>query len=404
MKYSMKLLVLLLFSGLLCAEPLPYEIEKDRFTFAQMYLAVDYSQYAITSPLSTGGDHSSSLFVPSVTIGALHYWGLADFYVNFPFKQDYASDGISYAFSPGIETGFKYYPISIQNNSLRGFVGTAFTFPSYSQKTNRNQGADKSKVTFLGLIGVSYTLSPFMFDIGIKYTPDNSLDYYISPTEAREMTYSKSAFYISTKWYTDTTTRSRKTRGWDADLPKGIYPYVGIGPSSAWSMNDSSFVDNLYPYLDIQNDPTVFPELSAGIHLKTIDRKGHRTIFNVSYRPQTIEQEGFGVKNKYTNSSLAFEAFQSFWDYNGFVPFAGVSYALNQLEFEATRASNKTKQTEYSRDLGLVFGWDILPTQQRSWFLRTTLRYYTDISIATKEGEIQFPNFEFNFIQFIYQF
>lgn len=410
MKYLKSvLLVSLLFSfsffpSILFAESLPYEVKEDRFSFAQLYLSADYSQYAIKSPLLTGDNHESSIFVPSLTIGGLHYWGKADFYVTFPFRQNYNSGNISYRFSPGIETGFKYYPVAIKNKSFRGFIGTGFSFPSYQQTTENTQGSEQSKFILTGNVGISYTLSPFIFDVGAKYTPDSHLDYYLSSDEKKRADYSDHTFYISVKWYTDTTLSARQEPRNSFDLPEGFYPYIGIGPSSAWSMNDSSFVDNSHPYLDIKNDPVVFPELSAGVHWKNINRKGHRTIFNISYRPQKIQKEGFGIKNTYTNNSLAFEVFQSFWDYHGFVPFAGVSYAINQLEFTEGGANDNTKKTEQSNDLGAVFGWDILPTHQSSWFLRTTFRYYPEITIDTHKGKIQFPNFEFNFIQFIYQF
>ena len=124
----------------------------------------------------------------------------------------------------------------------------------------------------------------------------------------------------------------------------------------------------------------------------------------MSYRPQKFQTEGFGTKHSYSNNSLAFEVFQSFWDYHGFVPFVGLSYALNQLKFTEKMQGSLTKETENLNVFGALFGWDILPTHQSSWFLRTTLRYYPEIAIETKQEKVQFPNFEFNFIQFVYQF
>ena len=404
MKKIIQFMTLAVYSTCVLAEPLPYEIQEDRFSFAQLYIGGDYSHYSITSPRLMGEQHTSSVSVPSITIGALHYWGKADFYVSFPLQQNGGGEAIEYSFKPGVETGFKYYPITITDKSFRPFVGAGFAFPSYQQTTDNNRGALQSKFVLAANAGVSYTLSPFIFDIGVKYTPNSHIDYYLAPDTQKRVEYSEYALFIGAKFFTDTTLAQRQQSGSSADLAKGLYPYIGIGPSSSWSTNDSSFVDKAHPHLGIKNDATVFPELSAGVHWKNTNRKGHRTIFNISYRPQQLEIEGFGITNKYVNNSLAVEVLQSFWDYHGFVPFAGLSYATNKLEFTSDASGKNVETTEKSNEFGAVFGWDILPSHQTPWFLRTTLRYYPEIALETPRGEIQFPNFEFNFIQFIYQF
>ena len=398
--------------AIVCAELLPYEEEKDRFSFAQTYLSIDYGRYSLTSPLPEGETHDSSIFIPGMTIGGLHFWGMADLYVAFPFPGEKEADKLKYEFSPGIETGFKYYPVAIRDKSIRGFVGAGFAFPSYQQAYQQEttggpsrNGATSQKLVGTGLIGASYTTSPFIFDVGIKYTPDSDFRYYITPEEKGRVEYDDYSLFVSAKWFTDTTARRKtahqRSPAEELDLPRGLYPYVGIGPSAAWLVHDSSFVDDSHPHLSIEESPIVFPEFSTGIIWKRINRKGWRTIFNISYRPQKLETEGFGITHRYTNNSLAFEVFQSFWDYHGFVPFAGISHARNRLEFRQTGGNPIKARSDVT---GIVFGWDILPLHKLSWYLRTTLRYYPEVLIETDAGNIQYPDFEFNFIQYVRQF
>ena len=56
----------------------------------------------------------------------------------------------------------------------------------------------------------------------------------------------------------------------------------------------------------------------------------------------------------------------------------------------------------YPGGYGLTLGWDIRPNRLQAIILRTSLRWYPDLTIdAIDRKEISFANLEFNFIQVI---
>ena len=373
------------------ADGFPYEkSEKDRFSFAQLYLSLEGYGYYLKSPDSLENQH---LIGPGFTIGALHYWGAFDFYIFFPFPVHFEADNLKQIYSPGIETGFKYYPIPIGHKKLSPYLGAAFAFPKYQQENK----VEKQKAAYPLNFGLSYAFNPFLIDLGIKWTYNNDFLYYTSETQKIKVEVSDFSYSFSFRWAKDVSLGGRERS--QKDLPKGIYFYFGIGPSTAWLLKEDPYIRENQPSFSITENPNIFPEISLGLLWKNIAIKGHRSILNISQKPQDFQVEGFGKKNIYRNNATAIEIMQSFWDYNGFVPFLGVGYSINRLFFETEGKSHQ----ETNGFFGFVFGWDILPTHTTPWYLRTTLRYYPEISLEIGDGKILFSNFEFNFIQFVYQ-
>lgn len=324
----------------------------------------------------------------------MHYWGAFDFYVFFPLSIHFQIDGLKQTYSPGIETGFKYYPKPIENKKLRFYLGAAFALPQYQQKNK----VEIQKITYPLNLGLTYATKPFLIDFGIKWTDNNDFIYYTTETERKKVEVSDLSYALSFRWVKDISLSGRERN--QGDLAKGIYYYFGIGPSAAWLLEEDVYIKKNQPAFSITENVHVFPEISLGIVWKNIEKKGHRSILNISQRPQNLQVKGFGRTNIYRNNSTAIEFLQSFWDYNGFVPFLGGSYNINRLYFETEEKSYQKTNNSF----GLIFGWDILPTHTTNWYLRTVLRYYPEISLEIDGGKILFPNFEINFIQYVYQF
>ena len=349
----------------------PYEDKRDRFSFAQLYLSADVGRY---QPKISGSD-ARSVDIPSVTIGGLHYWGHADFYVRFAPRNADAKLHDGTRFTPGTETGFHFYPKPLTDGSVRPYFGFGFYFPAFSRVPNTR---DKIRRLHFPLhFGATYMRHPYLMSLDLASAPgdvplQNGTGRLESPTISLR---------IKRAWDVSLSAR-RHAKG---DLPRGVYPYIGIGPSSAWLTRTSN--NSNAP--DIRENPTVLPEVSAGLNIKGGGGQGVRNIVNLSLRPQKIKTDDGNYKNR----SISLEAMRSFGDYHGFVPFAGLSVSQNALSF-------KGRDERITRP-GIVFGWDILPDHGTNFMLRTTLRYYN--KIAMRDGT-QFPNFEFNFIQAVWQF
>ena len=91
---------------------------------------------------------------------------------------------------------------------------------------------------------------------------------------------------------------------------------------------------------------------------------------------------------------------------NGFVPFLGPSLGFERLSVVEEDHGTKIIDTEQIlQKMGIIFGWDIRPSANNFFILRTNLRYTSDLSLALPSGKkISFTQFEFNFIQIVLHF
>ena len=98
--------------------------------------------------------------------------------------------------------------------------------------------------------------------------------------------------------------------------------------------------------------------------------------------------------------SISLEVYKYLLDYQGFVPFLGVSFSQEQLGIqEMDNGVLVTSQQERQYRPGLVFGWDIRPIRYESILLRTNLRYSPFLKTQVHGQTISFQQLEFNFIQ-----
>lgn len=68
--------------------------------------------------------------MPRLTIGGIHFWGHADFYVTFPLSfltlQDMPQGLNSLEVYQGVETGARLYPLRLKPKRLSPFLGLSF--------------------------------------------------------------------------------------------------------------------------------------------------------------------------------------------------------------------------------------------------------------------------------------
>ena len=374
-------------------EKLVFEEDQDRFNFAQMHLGYEYGLFDLTIP-TLKGEIEQQAEIHSIIFGGWHFWGMADFYVAFPWKK-YEDKGRN--FSPGVETAFRWYPSPITNNKFRPFLGIGFAFTNYQQANN---APAKTVISYPINAGLSIANRSFQLEFGVRYQQNSEFDYHISSSQTGSFSIKNPSVFIALKRVVDTTLPSK--RFGQVNQKSGTYPFFGIGPSSAWITDGkNSYFDANAAWIDNDVAVNVFPEFSLGVHWKNSESLSQRVILGVAFRQFDYTLRGFGSHYKLSYNSYAVEIAQTLFDYHGFVPFVGLSYNSFNV---AVSGDLEAKQSDTV--VGALFGWDILPVGSRApWTLRTNLRWYPQIELVTDDKKtIAFPNFEFNFIQWVYQF
>ena len=297
-----------------------------------------------------------------------------------------------------METGLKIYPFRLNNNTIRPFFGIAFNFKSYYTELNGIRGAENKKIDYPIQAGLTYLLNPLILSLGVKKSSLKD-EYYVDRKEKRKVYLGGTSIFASLSFAYDTT----KNPSYNI-IDSSFYPYIGLGPSSSWLVSgNGNYLLKNYPYLAKNVNSSVYPEFSLGFELR--DDFG-RNIFNLSYRKIKSSLKGYGTKAEYKRTSFALEYMHTLFNYQGFIPYIGPSLAFDKLNFKLVDKQklivNKSKNKVF---FGINTGWDIIPKKGANWFLRTNLRYYKSISLDLGKGRnVNFPNFEFNFIQFIYRF
>ena len=126
----------LLHAALLLTAPaagLPFEGDTEYRThrFAQTWVGLEYEAVGmgrLYDPATGGSAPLGARGLGRVGIGALHFWGHADFYVSFPVLQHSLSGApeVPHRFSTGILTGFRAYPWQLTTWGVRPYAGIAW--------------------------------------------------------------------------------------------------------------------------------------------------------------------------------------------------------------------------------------------------------------------------------------
>ena len=398
--YKLGILFLILLWASTSQARFVFEGQTDRFSFAQMYLGLEYSQI---NELTTadGVSRQSGSSVPRLSIGATHFWGWVDFYVSFPlarfeFESSQAGNFAEATFYSGVETGTRLYLLPLRDGRLSPFVGASWNAMHY-QETYRNglKGADHSVYRYPLQLGLSYTFYPFTLEIGSLQVQNQGFDYHTdSNGNKSEVLLPSQIYWASLKGSFETTKSVGKgsANGWGS-------PFIGIGPSSAWNTQLGTYETDYRPFLEYTKSTGKMYELAAGFEFEVTN-----TIFSVASRKINYEEKAFDYLVEFSRSSTAIEVTQILGDFVGFQPFLGPSYSREQLKLdELDPQLNTTSHSSEQWLMGIVYGWDIRPVEHSWWYLRTTLRHYPKVSMKLDSGhEVRFVNNEFNFIQFVF--
>ena len=382
-----------------------------RHKFAKTYFGV--SNY-ISPNLSNGtflnsnGDIQqftrNGFLSPAVNIGATHFWGFADFYVSINTTDiKFGNDEIDNGFRLGTFTGLRIYPIASEENTIRPYLGYKFSPFRYKQSDLSGQNYKYTQVKSVFDIGLSIQLPNFYFTIeyGRVITPE--FDIHVSREKVSQNKLPVNLFQIGLN-YTIETTKSASTESnrkanelFSSSNNWGFF--LAAGPSSSFPLISSSYITDLYPFLDDKSFPTIFPDIAMGYHFTKSD-----LITAISFRPITQKRSAFGFEQKISRKSINLEAYKFFGDYHGFVPYLGLGLSHENIKIsESDNGTNTPISTINKLSPNIVFGWDIRPSVKGDWWiLRTNLRYFPSLDVERQGKKLSWQHLEFNFIQFVF--
>jgi hypothetical protein len=358
--------------------------EKERFKFAQTYVGLG-------TGVLTGNDNITTY--QRATIGGLHFWGKADFYVSFAIGNQNLGDG--YNFNEGVQTGGRWIPFGLKNNGFRPFIGAHWQTPALFGDDIPT--LEKNAISFeTGLYYVfkkSWTL-----EFGLRHNPMNT---WTVPYSNNQLNSAPWAFDLAIKKHIDFTAGTNAEWANEKAIEikeKGHASTfgIGVGMSSAIAIAPVEYLK------DQGYEPNIaglglMPEFGLSYYSAKKEM-----VFRLAYRAPTrfVRNENFAYQLK--DRRLSIEAFRFLFDYQGFMPFVGIG--LNNSFYELTINSNDQQNISEkgsNQSASIVFGWDIRPTQTEWFIIRTSLRY------QPKWGYDQFAkahfsrDLEFNFIQMV---
>ena len=350
-----------------------------------------------------------STLTPRLTIGGIHFWGHADFYVTFPLSfltlQDKPSGLNHLDVYQGVETGMRLYPLKLQPQRLSPFLGISFRRFRFSQESGESNSSNVvpsyGRFTHPVQFGLTYTSDQWHFSASGYYNYQNEFDYFISPTETANVRLNPVSFSLSFLRYIDTDRHFRKpgAAGQLNDYYQKLKSenllsawFFGIGPSAALQMNKSAYFRENYPFLYDNYSAAILPDLTFGRYFNNIDAN-----VNLAYRTYGDRFEGFGTEIRTRRHSVGVESVKFLFNYLGFVPYVGPILSYENLNTSV----NGIDYTENKLALGVTFGWDIRVTKTGSSLLRTNLRYYPNLHMSVEGEKMMFDHLEFNFIQWV---
>lgn len=392
---------------------------KQRLDFAKSYLELG----GVFSPSFDGKrllNNEVSTFenaasvTPTLTWGAFHFWGHAEFYVAIPlgqenFKKNEATD---FQLTNNIVTGARLYPWAYKKEGgVRPYIGVGWGATDFQQKIKpeENQPTLSKPFMLVPEAGLIFGYKAFILRLGVSYFFDNKWNYPISRTEFADVETPKFNFQVGLRYsYEDSHTKDPEVNDrWNSfpnTSPLGYEAtkfgdfFVGAGPSSSFSLSKSGYNQSNLPYLDDKLTSSNYFDIAAGYQFNKLG------LFTaISFRNPTFETEGYGAKQTIKKTSFTLEVNKFLTDYVGFAPYFGVNVAYDKLKYTETVDDISKKLVFNSIEPGITFGWDIVPGKtNEALILRTNLRWYPLSSFEIEGRTFDFKQLEYNLIQVVF--
>jgi hypothetical protein len=388
---------------------------KKRLNFAKTYfeLGGQYVPSFMGKKLSETGSvqtfENAASIAPYLNIGAMHFWGHADFYFSIPLSQIQLNpkNDANFSLIQSVVTGARVLPWAFKDQKIRPYFGINWAVGNIKQDVV-NASFSKSKLLFDA--GILYGKKNFMTRLGINFDPNNTWNYPLSKTNFQSIKTPPLTAYFGFI-YTYESTRSKNMEKENAEmnaLPQISSPalnatkkgdwFVGVGPSSSFMLSNSAYNESKYPFFTKKRISNTFFDIGLGYQL---NKAG--IVFALSYRNPKFSNAAFGVTQTIKKNSIAFETYKFLTDYSGFTPYLGLNLAYDNTVYSEKTETNNFETTTNQFNPGITFGWDILPGKTKQWFvLRTNLRWYPFQKLHIEGQNFSQNQLEYNVIQAVF--
>ncbi|WP_236974084.1 hypothetical protein [Membranihabitans maritimus] len=348
--------------------------------------------------------------IPRLNIGGLHFWGKWDFNMNIPLKSladKSISQGAKIHFSSGADLSARYYPWPLLDKKFRPFVGLSFNTMQLSLENINIGKRVEGFITSSLLTGFSYSYKGWQVNTEWMFLPQNGRNFYSNLEQKHQYKLPDSYFSIGIVKPFDFTLSeekpklSGKTKAIEELLIKNgkLNSFsIGIAANGSYFFKSPPFSDELRSLPRHKGSFNMEYSLGYFLHKQRIH-------LGLTYRTYRSNSVSYNLEHVIRRRAISLEGFKFIWNYNGFVPFIGIS--LSSEKWATGLFLNDKQQGKTSRSNmfspGLIFGWDISPSSIDTWVLRTNLRYYPYQKINDGVSDkIRVDQFEFNFIQFVF--
>ncbi len=381
-----------------------------RYDFAKSYFGVDgilTPKYGSSAFLKGDGSKQDftreGFFTPAINIGATHFWGFTDIYISIPIRNiAFRSQEIETSSDYGVFTGIRLYPLQLTDQKLRPFIGCKFSPLYYEQGTLSNQNASLTKVKSVLDIGIGYRMPKAYIHIAYNRVLNPGLEIPIARDIKTSTSFPKGFFNIGVNWMIETTRTSqnetfKKLNEYFGNTSKYGW-FVAIGPSSAFPVVRSNYIQESKNFLDDLAMPAIFPDMALGYHFSKQELTAA-----FSYRPLSQFRGALDFQQALKRKSYLLEAYKFLGDYHGFNPFIGGGISYERLSLREADAKTLVRDEDQSLFTPvLTFGWDIRPAKKHDiWLLRTNLRYAPLLNFKADDLDLSLQHIEFNFIQVV---
>ncbi|NCP83363.1 MAG: hypothetical protein GW823_00410, partial [Bacteroidetes bacterium] len=315
-----------------------YLKKKTQHRFAQSYIGLNTQIVPSSGQLFWKNSKQAFPFqtVPRFTIVGLHFWGLIDFNMNIPLGQisekKILEDG-EVELNTGADLSVRYYPWRVKYGTFRPFFGVSFN-EMIMELGNTAEGtrADLFVTTSL-LAGLVYTTkNGWRINAELMFLPNNKRDFYSSRENKHVFELPRQYFSLGFIKYFEGTIHEEKPK--ESGLTKKLETKllaenklnslsIGIAPSGSYFMPNIKFSDEL------KSIPRHTSNFNWDFGLGYLFHK-EKIHIGLSYRTYVSNAESFNLEHIIRREALAFEVFKFLWDYNGFVPNAGLSLSAER--------------------------------------------------------------------------
>ncbi|WP_156152583.1 hypothetical protein [Flammeovirga sp. OC4] len=290
-----------------------------------------------------------------------------------------------------------------KERSIRPYLGYKFSPFRYKQEDLSEQQFAYTQVKSVFDIGIGVQLPKFYLTLEYSRVMNTSFETYLSRSVKSVDHFPSQTFQVGLNYSIETTksASNESNRKLNKTLSSsnkwGIF--LALGPSSAFPTASSSYVTDLYPFLDDKAFPSIFADIAIGYHFTKWD-----LVTAVAFRQMSQKRSAYELDLNIKRKSINFEAYKFIADYHGFAPYIGLGVSYEDIALHENNNSEEQPSQHLSTFTpNLVFGWDIRPSEKGDWWvLRTNLRYFPLLELERQQKSLSLQFIEFNFIQFVF--